>query len=208
MTSSPSQSISWTETEEHHVTDYLLIMERTPYLTPEKTSKTLSTVGAPRIEGSWRRSILVSRIAFVLAFEEGKRKGPGCCFDSPSYWGRSDTQDTTVIDSLAASQNNDIRTIADKIRHIVSAHTIGVLVTGDDRRGGRHDNDFRDFRRITSPDEVTSKGYPLYQTSDELGDPATIDTRLGTDLLREDMVYDRREELEKLGGSKLEALKF
>ena len=121
----------------------------------------------------------------------------------------TDTQDTTVIDSLAASQNNDIRTIADKIRHIVSTHTIGVLVTGDDRRGGRHDNDFRDFRRITSADEVTSKG--LYQTSNELGDPATIDTRLGTyldNLLREDMVHDRREDLEKLGGSKVEALKL
>ena len=120
-------------------------------------------------------------------------------------------QDTTIVDSLAASQNNDIRTIAHKIRHIVSAHSVGVLVTGDYGPGGRHDNDFEDFRKIAilpTADEITSKEQPFYRASDELDDPATVDNRVGTyldnhfRLLREDMVHDMREELEIVQGKK------
>jgi hypothetical protein len=120
-------------------------------------------------------------------------------------------QDATIVDSLTASQNNDIRTIAHKIRHITSAHMVGVFVTGDYGPGGRHDNDFDDFRKIAilpTADEIVSKEQPFYRTSDELDDPATIDTRLGTyldnhfRLLREDMVHDMREELEIVQGKK------
>ena len=161
--------------------------------------------------------------AFILAFRGGKLQEPATlCFawlllqlvslpgdEADPY--RPVAQDTTIIDSLTASQNNDIRTIAHKIRHIVSAHTVGVLVTGGCGPGGRHDNDFENFREITilpTADEITSKEQPFYRTSDELDDPATIDTRLGTyldnqfRLLREDMVYDMREELEIVQGKK------
>jgi hypothetical protein len=61
---------------------------------------------------------------------------------------------------------------------------------------------------LPTADEITSKEQPFYRTSDELEDPATIDTRLGTyldnqfRLLREDMVYDMREELEIVQGKK------
>ena len=161
--------------------------------------------------------------AFILAFKGGKLQEPATlCFawlllqlvslpgnEADPY--RPVAQDTTIIDSLAASQNNDIRTIAHKIRHITSAHTVGVVVTGDYGPGGRHDNDFKDFRKIAiypTADEITSKEQPFYRASDELDDPATINTRLGTyldnqfRLLREDMVYDMREELEILQGKK------
>ena len=161
--------------------------------------------------------------AFILAFKGGRLEEPTIlCFawlllqlvslpgdEAASY--RPVAQDTTVIDSLAASQNNGIRTIAHKIRHIVSAHTIGALVTGGYGPGGRHDNDFEDFRRIAilpTADEITSQEQPFYRASDELDDPATIDTRLGAyldnhfRLLREDMVYDMREELEIMQGRK------
>lgn len=119
--------------------------------------------------------------------------------------------DTTVVDFLTASDDNDTRTIAQKMRHIVSAHTVGVLVTGDYGPGGRHDNDFEDFRKIVilpTALEIISKEQPFYRTSDELDDPATIDTRVGTyldnqfRLLREDMVYDMREDLEIVQGKK------
>jgi len=161
--------------------------------------------------------------AFIHAFKGGKLEEPATlCFawlllqlvslpgdEADPY--RPVAQDTTIVDSLAASQNNDIRTIAHKIRHIVSAHSIGVLVTGDYGPGGRHDNDFDDFRKVVilpTADEITSKEQPFYRTSDELDNPATIDTRLGTyldnqfRLLREDMVYDMREELEIVQGKK------
>ena len=160
---------------------------------------------------------------FVRAFKGGKLEEPATlCFawlllqlislpgdEADSY--RPVAQDATVIDSLANSQNNDTRTIAHKIKHIVSAHNTGVVGTGDYRPGGRHDNDFENYREIAilpTADEVTSKEQPFYRTSDELEDPATIDTRLGTyldnhfRLLREDMVYDMREELEIVQGKK------
>jgi len=161
--------------------------------------------------------------AFVHAFKGGKLEEPATlCFawlllqlvslpgdEADPY--RPIAQDTTVIDSLAASQNEDTRTIAHKIRRIVSAHSVGVTLTGDYGPGGRHDNDFENFREIAilpTADEVTSKEQPFYRTSDELDDPATVDTRLGTyldnhfRLLREDMVYDMREELEIVQGKK------
>ena len=161
--------------------------------------------------------------AFVLAFKGGKLQEPATlCFawlllqlvslpgdEADPY--RPVAQDTTTIDSLTASPSNDIRTIGQKIRHIISVHSVGGLVTGDSGPGGRHDNDFENFREITilpTADEITSKEQPFYRTSDELDDPATIDTRLGTyldnhfRLLREDMVYDMREELEIAQGKK------
>lgn len=69
-------------------------------------------------------------------------------------------QGTTIVDSLVASQNNDIRTIAHKIEHIVSAHIVGILVTGDYGPGGRPDNDFENYRDVAifpTADEITSK---------------------------------------------------
>jgi len=161
--------------------------------------------------------------AFIHAFKGGKLEEPATlCFawlllqlvslpgdEADPY--RPVAQDTTIMDSLAASPNNDIRTLGHKIKHIVSSHHTGVPVTGDYGPGGRHDNDFDDFRKVVilpTADEITSKEQSFYRTSDELEDPATIDTRLGTyldnhfRLLREDMVYDMREELEIVQGKK------
>jgi hypothetical protein len=161
--------------------------------------------------------------AFIREFKGGKLQEPATlCFawlllqlvslpgdEADPY--RPVAQDATIIDSLAASPNNDIRTLVHKIRHIVSAHSVGVPVTGDYGPGGRHDNDFEDFRKVVilpTADEVTSKEQPFYRISEELDDPATANTRLGTyldnqfRLLREDMVYDMREELEIVQGKK------
>ena len=155
--------------------------------------------------------------AFVLAFQGGKLQEPATlCFawlllqlislpgeEADPY--RPIAQNTTIIDSLVASHNNDTRTIAHKIRHIVSAHDVGEHVTGVYGPGGRHDNDFENFRKIAilpTAYEITSQEQPFYRTSDELDDPVTIDNRSGTyldnhfRLLREDMVYDMREVLE------------
>ena len=161
--------------------------------------------------------------AFVNAFKGGKLEEPATlCFawlllqlvslpgDEANPY-RPIAQDTTIIDSLVAHQNNEIRTIAQKIRHVISAHTLSTFVAEDHGPGGRHDNDFEDFRRIAilpTADEITSKDPPYYRTSDELDDPATIDTRRSTyldnhfRLLRGDMIYDMKEELEIVQGKK------
>ena len=158
---------------------------------------------------------------FVLALKGGKLQEPATiCFawlllqlvslpgdEAEPY--RPVAQDTTVIDSLAASPNSDVRTFAHKIKHIISTRTVDVA--GDFGPGGRHDNDFDDFRKIVilpTADEITSKEQPFYRFSEELDDPATISTRPGTyldnhfRLLREDMVHEMREELEVVQGKK------
>ena len=161
--------------------------------------------------------------AFIHAFKEGELEGQATlCFawlllqlvslpgdEANRYCPVA--EDATIMDSLSSSSDNNIRTISHKIKHVISTHNVGVRVTGGDGPGGRHDNDFEDFRKIAilpTADEVTSKELPFYRTSDELEDPTTTNTRLGTyldnhfRLLREDMVYDMREELEALQGKK------
>ena len=217
-----------------HAIQTVMRMDISPTFMNASATKVLTYFQPPELKdlgGGRYLQQIVSKIAdppifwdaFVLAFK-GRRleETATLCFawlllqlvslpgdEAAPY--RPVAQDTTVIDSLVASENNDIRTIAHKIRHIVSAHTIGVVHTGDYGPGGRHDNDFEDFRKIDilpTADEITSKEQPFYRTSDELDDPATIDTRLGTyldnqfRLLREDMVYDMREELEIMQGKK------
>jgi len=212
----------------------LMRMDISPTFMNGSATKVLTYFRPPELKdlgGGRYLQQIISKIAnppifwdnFVLAFKGGKLEEPATlCFawlllqlvslpgdEAAPY--RPVAQDTTVIDSLAASQNNDTRTIAHRIRHIVSAHTIGVLVTGNYGPGGRHDNDcenFRDVAILPTADEITSKEQPFYRTSDELDNPATIDTRLGTyldnqfRLLREDMVSDMREELEIVQGKK------
>ena len=114
-------------------------------------------------------------------------------------------EDPTIMDPLSSSSNNKIRTIVQRIKQVISVHIVPVQAIGGSGPGGRHDNDFDDFRKISilpTADEIASKEPPFYRTSDELDDPTTVDTRLGTyldnhfRLLRDDMVYDMRDGLE------------
>jgi len=161
--------------------------------------------------------------AFILAFKGGKLKEQATfCFawlllqlvslpgDEANPY-RPVAQDTAIINPLAASQNSDIRSIVHEIRHIISSHSVGASVTGGCRPGGRHDNDFEDFRKIVilpTADEITSGEQPFYLTGGSVEDSTTSDTRVGTyldnqfRLLREDMVYEIREELEVVRGKK------
>ena len=155
--------------------------------------------------------------AFVHAFKAGKLEEPATlCFawlllqlvslpedEADPY--RPVAQDATIVNSLATSRNDDTRAIAQEIRRVVSTHSIGVLVTGDYGPGGRHDNDFENYREISilpTADEITSRKQPFYRTNDELDNPVTINNRLRPyldnhfRLLREDMVYYMKEELE------------
>lgn len=110
--------------------------------------------------------------AFVDSFKGGKlQESATFCFawlllqlvslpgdEADPY--RPVAQDTTLVNSLVASRNNDIRTIAHKIRRIV-----GVLVTGDHGPGGRYD--------MTSRTSEKSPLYPLPTKPPRKNDPTT-----------------------------------
>jgi hypothetical protein len=76
--------------------------------------------------------------------------------------------------------------------------------------GGRHDNDFADFRRIAiypTTDEFLSSQQPYYQTAKEVADTDTDKRSLAHldnqfRLLREDMLGELREDLQVATGAK------
>ncbi|EME81372.1 uncharacterized protein MYCFIDRAFT_139817 [Pseudocercospora fijiensis CIRAD86] len=103
----------------------------------------------------------------------------------------------------------DLRTIGYRIQHIVQVKASGRKenVAGP---GGRHDNDFEDFREIAiypTEDELTSRELPFYQTANAL-DQVEFEQRAGHHLdnqfrlLREDFLAELRDDLDIAAGKK------
>ncbi|TDL13313.1 hypothetical protein BD410DRAFT_679296, partial [Rickenella mellea] len=114
-------------------------------------------------------------------------------------------KDTTIIHRIVASSSLDTRTIGQKIKHVLETQSSGLSIDSEHSPGGRHDNDFVDFRQISilpTADEILSSERAFYRPSAWLEDPKTEGTRLGDyidnqfRLLREDMLYEMREELQ------------
>ncbi|PBK99914.1 P-loop containing nucleoside triphosphate hydrolase protein [Armillaria gallica] len=112
-----------------------------------------------------------------------------------------------LLPIILRSSHPDIRTIAQKIKNTISvASTSPIAITKDDiGPGGRHDNDFPDFREIAillTTDELASTEAPFLRPSSDLDNPSTEEHReaLHLDnqfrLMREDMIYEMREELQ------------
>lgn len=120
-----------------------------------------------------------------------------------------------ILQQLLSSDSIDLRLLGQKIKHatdIVNADipTAGASLAGS-TPGGRHDNDFPDFRDISivpTPDEIQSKEPPFLLPSDFLRDSSTKSSRVAMHLdnqfrlLREDMLYELREEIQKVMGDK------
>jgi hypothetical protein len=120
-------------------------------------------------------------------------------------------QDPVLLNLLFTSSQLDTRNIGNKIKHIIDTCGPGASVDSEYSPGGRHDNDNTDFRQIAilpTADEIASIEPPFLRASAHLEDPETEDTRLATyldnqfRLLREDMLYEMREELHIALGKK------
>ena len=109
-----------------------------------------------------------------------------------------------VQDSLAASSKHDIREIGHLIKHILSTPASMTASCVLDGPGGRHDNDFTDYRDIAilpTADEVLCRRPPFLRAS--LHDApnaseASVKDYLDNSfrMLREDMLFEIREGLE------------
>ena len=120
----------------------------------------------------------------------------------------------TILDLLLASPSSAIRTSGQKIKHAVLDTCTLVATTGykfGPGPGGRHDNDFVDFRKISilpTTDELESMERAFIQPSSILEEPETASNREAIHLdnqfrlLREDMLYEMREELHIATGKK------
>ncbi len=123
--------------------------------------------------------------------------------DSAGY--RAIAQDQQIIDILLHSPDLELRTYGQKLKNAVAT----ADVKGDYRPGGRHDNDFEDYREISilpTGDEVMSSEFPFLRRRVDVDDPETLGSRAATyldnqfRLLREDMLNEMREEIQIAGG--------
>ncbi|KAH0495908.1 hypothetical protein TgHK011_009433 [Trichoderma gracile] len=113
---------------------------------------------------------------------------------------------------LTKSPSEEVRTLGYRIEKVLQLRkgsaTASVHVNYSP--GGRHDNDFEDFRQIAifpTADEVSSKEQPFLQRLDDVFEaPRESRARSYTDwlyrLLREDMLADLREDLQIAWGQK------
>jgi len=101
-----------------------------------------------------------------------------------------------------------------KIKHIVSTLNSAGGEESESGPGGRHDNDFVDFREVAihpTADEIISEEQPFLRTADAVEDPTYEGKKLAVHLdnqfrlLREDMLSEMREELSIVSGKKKDA---
>ena len=120
-------------------------------------------------------------------------------------------QDTMIQALLLDSPVFEIRTMGQKIRHFISSLDAPDVEPDEHGPGGRHDNDFADFREVAihpTADEIRSAEPPFLRLAEILEDPAYKDKRLAVHLdnqfrlLREDLLTEMRDELQTITGDK------
>lgn len=111
-------------------------------------------------------------------------------------------QDPSILPTLLDSPDFDLRTFGQKIKRLITNLDDEADEHGP---GGRHDNDFSDFREIAihpTADEIRSKESPFIRLAETLEDPAYKEKRLTVHLdnqfrlLREDLLKELRDELQ------------
>ena len=120
-------------------------------------------------------------------------------------------RDPLIQTRLLNSAHFAIRTVGQKIKHVLSSLLSPSTIEGHHGPGGRHDNDFPDFRQISilpTADELTSEEPPFLRVAQAIEDPDNQDSRFAMHLdnqyrlLREDMLGEIREELQIALGQK------
>jgi len=115
-----------------------------------------------------------------------------------------------VKDSFLNSTDTETRSIGYKVQHILRGISSGSILSGSTKPGGRHDNDFEDFREIAifpTADELVAKEQPFYlqadavQEIDEDKRPAAhLDNQFR--LLREEMLGELRTDIQSARSGK------
>lgn len=124
----------------------------------------------------------------------------------------SDDDMTRIIQQFTSSMNDEIRLIGRKIKDVL---TVSLPIDNVDKLsstpGGKHDNDHADFRQISimpTQLEMLCTSEAFLRPSSFLEDPATEPYRIAMHLdnqfrlLREDMVFELKEELHIAMGKK------
>ena len=120
-------------------------------------------------------------------------------------------QDPSILPMLLDSPDFDLRTFGQKIKRFITSLDVNGDEADEHGPGGRHDNDFLDFREIAihpTADEIRSTEPPFIRLAETLEDPAYDDKRLTVHLdnqfrlLREDLLKELHDELQVILGKK------
>ncbi|KAK7753526.1 hypothetical protein SLS62_004601 [Diatrype stigma] len=122
----------------------------------------------------------------------------------------SDAQIIIQTGRLLQSTTHSTRELAYKIDKVLQLKTASLPTDASFSPGGRHDNDFVDFRQIAiypTPDELLSDEAPFYRRAREvyetpLADRVAVHLDNQFRLLREDMLADLREDRKLVFGKK------
>lgn len=121
-----------------------------------------------------------------------------------------DAESVATDGFLLASPSYEIRSLGHKIQHTLLTKSSKIPVDPESAPGGRHDNDFVDFRKIAifpTTDEFLSTEKPFYRRADAISE-AQPEHRISMHLdnhfrlLREDMLAELREDLQIARGQK------
>ena len=121
-----------------------------------------------------------------------------------------DAESVATDGSLLESPSYEIRSLGHKIQHILLTKNSKIPIDPESAPGGRHDNDFADFRTIAifpTTDEFLSTEKPFYRRADAISE-ALPEHRIAMHLdnhfrlLREDMLAELREDLQIARGQK------
>lgn len=124
---------------------------------------------------------------------------------------REVAQDKATLHLLSNISHPNGKNTVQKIQDVLSTSVPATYSQSGFSPGGRHDNDFADFREISilpTAAEIMSTERPFLCPSSVIDDPETKDVRpsLYLDnqfrLLREDMLYEMREEMQVILGLK------
>ncbi|KAL8906627.1 MAG: hypothetical protein Q9171_006195 [Xanthocarpia ochracea] len=120
-------------------------------------------------------------------------------------------QDPKIQESFLKSTELRLRTIGSKIKHVLSISETPSIGSRGGCAGGRHDNDFADFRKVAilpTADELVAKEPPFLRLAETIDDPEATEHRLAMHLdnqfrlYREDMLSELREEIQIALGQK------
>ncbi|KAL9639722.1 MAG: hypothetical protein Q9204_000975 [Flavoplaca sp. TL-2023a] len=120
-------------------------------------------------------------------------------------------QDPKLQDSFLKSGDLRLRTFGSRIKHVLSVSGTSIINPEAGCAGGRHDNDFADFRDVAilpTADELASKEPSFLQLAESLDAPEAVEQRLAMHLdnqfrlYREDMLSELREEIQIALGQK------
>lgn len=121
-------------------------------------------------------------------------------------------EDPLTLSMLTSLPSSIGRTYGEKIHRVVSTGSAAtVKLDSGFAPGGRHDNDFVNFREISilpTAEEITSTDKPFLRPGSALDDPETFEQRVPMyldnqfRLLREDMLNEMRDEVQVILGIK------